>query len=236
MSNKRTAQHLVFDADDTLWECNLYFEQAIADFYDRIAHLNPDRNEVRDILDTFERKNGYGARAFAASLVETVRQIDPGATDETVAGIESLGLQLLEMELAPIDGVAETLAALRPHHGLYLFTKGEEEEQRLKIDRAPIAAIFDLHIVTTDKTVSTYEDVVDSLGLEPERTWMIGNSLRSDIEPALRAGIGAAFVPNPHTWHMEHLDIEHHPDWEHRFLDLERFSDLLQHFAHDQDF
>ena len=227
----RTDQTLIFDADDTLWECNTYFEQAIHRFIDFLHSEHLSREEIREVLDTFERTNGYGARAFAKSLVETYRELatenDPG-DEET---IEQLGLGILEQQMETIHGVEETLAGLRPHHTLLLFTKGDEEEQQLKISRSPLADYFDYHIITHDKTVATYQEVIEGLDLDRPRTWMIGNSMRSDILPALEVGISAIYVPNPHTWHMENADLSHESEWPGTFLDLEKITQLREHFA-----
>lgn len=224
-------QTLIFDADDTLWECNTYFEQAIHRFMDFLHSEHLSREEIREVLDTFERTNSYGARAFAKSLVETYRELatenDPG-DEET---IERLGLGMLEQEMEPILGVEETLTALQPHHRLLLFTKGEEEEQQLKINRSPLADYFEHHIVTHDKTVSTYDEIIASLDLEAERTWMIGNSMRSDIQPALAAGIHAIYVPNPHTWHMENVEFRHDYAWPGTFIELDKITELADHFV-----
>ena len=231
MHTTRAHQTLIFDADDTLWECNKYFEQAIHRFIDFLKAEHLSGEEIRRVLDTFERKNGYGAVAFAKSLVETYRELatenDPG--DEAM--IERLGLSILDEHMETIDGVAETLEALKPHHTLYLFTKGDDEEQRLKISRSPLASEFAAHIIEPDKTPQTYRDIVATYDLDATRTWMIGNSLRSDIQPALAAGINAAYIPNPHTWHMEHLEFEHEASWPGTYVQMQAFPDLLGEFT-----
>lgn len=229
--NHRTDQTLIFDADDTLWECNTYFEQAIHRFMEFLHSEHLTREAIREVLDTFERANGYGARAFAKSLVETYRELAPENDPGDEETIKKLGLGILDQEMETIPGVEETLVRLRPHHMLILFTKGEEEEQQLKISRSPLAACFDYHIITHDKTMETYQDVVDSLALEPARTWMIGNSMRSDILPALNAGLNAIYVPNPYTWHMENTEFRHDPDWQGTFLEVEKITQLTEFFA-----
>lgn len=231
MNTPRSNQTLIFDADDTLWECNKYFEQAIHRFIDFLHAEHLSREQIREVLDTFERKNGYGAVAFAKSLRETYRELatanDPG--DEAI--VERLGLSILDEHMETIEGVAETLVLLKPHHTLYLFTKGDHEEQQLKISRSPLAGEFADHIIEPDKTPETYRDIVSKYGLNPIETWMIGNSLRSDIKPALVAGINAVYIPNPHTWHMEHTDVEHDPSWPGTWLKLETFTDLTAEFT-----
>lgn len=231
MTTVRDNQTLIFDADDTLWECNKYFEQAIHRFIDFLHAEHLTREGIRDVLDTFERTNGYGARAFARSMVETYRELATENNPADEAMIERLGLGILEETMETIPGVPETLTALKPNHTLLLFTKGDEEEQQLKISRSPLADEFAAHIICADKTPQTYRDIVESLRLEPMDTWMIGNSLRSDIQPALAAGINAVYISNPHTWHMEQAEFEHDPSWPGTWLKLATFADLTTTFA-----
>lgn len=226
-----TNQTLIFDADDTLWECNTYFEQAIHRFIEFLHSEHLDREDIREVLDNFERINGYGARAFAKSLVETYRELAPENDPGDEETIEQLGLNILEQDMEAIPGVEETLIALQPHHTLILFTKGDEEEQQLKINRSPLADFFVYHVITHDKTVETYKEVIEGLELDPSSTWMIGNSMRSDILPALDAGIGAIYVPNPHTWHMENTTFTSNPSWPGTFIELEKVTNLSEHFA-----
>lgn len=233
MTDKRVGQTLIFDADDTLWECNKYFEDAIHAFVEFLHHEELTPAEVRAVIDRFERVNGYGAHAFAQSLVETYRELatanDPG-DEETV---RALGLRLLDITMETIPGVEGTLRALQPHHQLLLCTKGEENEQRLKISRSTLSGYFAELIVVDDKSPATYREIVGDLALNARDTWMIGNSLRSDIYPALEAGINAIYVPNPHTWHMEHLDFQREQHWPGEWLEVGQIDALLGLFVRD---
>jgi putative hydrolase of the HAD superfamily len=112
-------------------------------------------------------------------------------------------LRILEQRFEIIDGVEDTLAALRPHHDLFLLTKGHDEEQRIKVERSGIDSYFDAVLITDEKDEHTYRSTVDTLDLDPDQTWMIGNSPRSDINPAMRAGLNAVFIPHSRTWHLE---------------------------------
>ncbi len=229
-------QQLLFDADDTLWENNVHFERSIEEFVRFLDHEHLSPGEIRAMLDEIELANvsthGYGARAFAHSLSQTFQQITGSDDEQALESVRTLGLRILNIEMELIEGVEETLESLRPHHDLLLITKGDLEEQRLKIDRSAVSQIFDGHIITQEKSVDTYRDIVDSLELDPERTWMIGNSTRSDIHPALEAGLHAVLIPHPMTWHLEHVDIYHHPGWKGRFVELGSFRDLLTLFRH----
>ncbi len=232
MTHLLDAQTLLLDADDTLWENNVFYERSFEEFVDFLDHEHLTATEIRQILDRFEVTNGFGARAFARSLVQTFAEIRGEHDEATMAAVERFGLRILDIQIEILPGVEDTLRALRPHHELYLFTKGDLEEQRVKIARSGIGDVFDAHIVAAEKNIHTYQDLVESLALDPESTWMIGNSPKSDIQPALEAGIHAVFVPHPMTWHLEHVDIEHNPNWRGRYAELERFADLTTLFTH----
>jgi putative hydrolase of the HAD superfamily len=232
MSTLYDGQTLLLDADDTLWENNIHYERAFEEFVHVLDHAHLSPSEIRQVLDRFEMANGFGARAFARSLTETFAELSGVSDSEAIERVEQLGLRILEIEMEIIEGVESTLRALRPHHDLILFTKGDLEEQQLKIQRSGIGHYFDAHIVAADKKVHTYAEVTDSLGLNPDHTWMVGNSTKSDIQPALEAGLHAVFIPHPMTWHLEHIDLEHHPGWAGRFAEIERFEHLTTLFRY----
>ncbi len=229
-------QHLILDADDTLWENNIYFERAFEDFVRFLDHEHLTSSEIQVILDELEIANrathGYGARAFARSLRDTFQRI-VGVPDNhpDLDTAEQLGLRILEDPFDLMEGVASTLYALHGHHRLYLLTKGHDVEQRPKIERSGLEDRFDAVIITPEKTPETYQNTVDSLGIDPSETWMIGNSPRSDINPALAAGLNAVYIPHPRTWHLEVKQLATPPTTDRRLLQLERFSLLLNVFV-----
>jgi putative hydrolase of the HAD superfamily len=228
-------QHLLIDADDTLWENNIYFERAIERFIGILDHEHLTPAEVRTIFDEVEvahrATHGYGARAFARSLRETfVRLTEGHATAAEADEVERLGLDILGTTIEPLPGVVPTLERLREHHHLYLVTKGEYEEQRLKIEASSMEPLFDGVIITHEKSPETYHDAVASLALDRARTWMIGNSPRSDINPALEAGINAVFIPHPYTWRLEEADVPEAAPQGRQLLRLAAFSQLVDVF------
>ena len=121
----------------------------------------------------------------------------------------------------------ETLDALGERHDLLLLTKGDEDEQQNKIDLSGFGQHFRRIFIVPEKTTVVYANLVDAEGLDPARTWMIGNSVKSDIGPALAAGLGAVFIPNVNTWALEHDELDEDAE---RLLQIERFADLLVHF------
>jgi putative hydrolase of the HAD superfamily len=225
-------QYLVIDADDTLWENNIYFEQAFDDFIDFLSHSTLTPLEVRTVLDEIELANikvhGYGAKNFARNLCQCYerlveRNIEPDDTER----IMSLALKIMEQPVEIIAGVQPTLEYLASRHDLTLFTKGHPEEQKLKIDRSGLGIYFGHTAIVREKDQESYAQLVRERSLEPERTWMIGNSPKSDINPALGAGLNAVFVPHDRTWHLEKTELEAAAG---RLIVVERFADLAKHF------
>ena len=221
--------HLLIDADDTLWENNIYFEQAIHDFITFLNHSRLSREEVRAVLDDVERLMGYGSVNFTRSLVETYRRLaEKDLQDEDVQQVRQFGERIGSQPLQLLDGVRETLDYLSPRHDLILLTKGDAEEQKLKVERSGIEGFFRRVVIVPEKDVATYHSVVSELQVEPKHTWMVGNSPRSDINPALAAGLNAFYIPHPHTWHLEHEEVQN--AGEGRVLTLSTFADLRTYF------
>ena len=221
--------HLLIDADDTLWENNIYFEQAIHAFIGFLDHSSLTPAEVRAVLDEVEKLMGYGSANFTRSLVETYHRLaEKDLQDEDIQQIRQFGEQIRSHPLQLLDGVKETLNYLSPRHDLILLTKGDIEEQKLKVEQSGIEECFKQVIIVQEKDVATYHRVARELQLDPKDTWMIGNSPRSDINPALTAGLNAVYIPHPHTWHLEHEEVQN--TREGHLLTLSVFADLCTYF------
>jgi putative hydrolase of the HAD superfamily len=225
-------QFLIVDADDTLWENNIYFERAFEDFVLFLDHSSLTPPQVRDVLDEIEGANnkihGYGSLNFARNLRQCYqhlagREVRPEELD-TVMGFAQ---RILECPMEVIPGVPETLEYLSPRHDLTLFTKGHPEEQKLKLDRSGLDVFFGHTAIVKEKDAAAYRLLVAQRGMDPNRTWMIGNSPKSDVNPALEAGLNAVFVPHEHTWILEKQDLR---PGKGRLLTVERFADLREHF------
>ena len=221
--------HLFIDADDTLWENNIYFEQAIHSFITFLDHSQLTREEVRAVLDEVERLMGYGVANFTSSLIETYRRLtEQELREEDVQQVRQFGESIRTHPLQFLDGVKDTLDYLSARHDLVLLTKGDLEEQKLKVERSGIEASFRQVVIVHEKDVATYYQVVSELQVDPKYTWMVGNSPRSDINPALAAGLNAVYIPHPHTWHLEHEEVQ--DAGEGRVLTLSTFADLRSYF------
>lgn len=225
-------QTLLIDADDTLWENNIFFEESIEKFISLIEGFGFTRDYVRRILNETEKRNirqfGYGVRSFEKSLEETYLKLSGNmARRETLADIRNLVRELEGTPPRIIDGVPDTLAYLAWHHRLILFTKGEPAEQAGKVERSGLHSFFEAIEITGEKDAPAYRRVVNQHRIVKENGWMIGNSPRSDINPALEAGLNAVFIPHSATWEFEHSEVRSGPG---KLLILSRFTDLRQHF------
>jgi putative hydrolase of the HAD superfamily len=172
--------------------------------------------------------HGYGARNFGRNLQQAYQHLAERAIrPEDLHRVMSLAERILEQPLELIEGVEETLGYLAGKYDLTLFTKGHPEEQRLKIDRSGVGSYFAHTAIVKEKDAPAYRRLVEERGLDPDCTWMVGNSPKSDINPALEAGLNAVLVPHAHTWVLEHQDLQ---DGGARLLRVERFADLRGHF------
>ncbi len=227
-----TPQFLLIDADDTLWENNIYFERAFEEFVDFLDHSSLTPGAVRDVLDEIETANnkihGYGSLNFARNLRQTYEHLaERPVREEDLRTVMGFAERILECPMEVIEGVADTLAYLASRHDLTLFTKGHPDEQKLKIDRSGLGGFFNHTAIVKEKDAAAYICLVAERGMDLERTWMIGNSPKSDINPALEAGLNAAFVPHAHTWVLERQDIR---PGKGRLLVVESFGNLQRHF------
>ena len=227
-------QTLLFDADDTLWENNIYFERAITSFISYLDHRVHTPEEVRERLNHVERAtikaHGYGLRSFRRSLITCFEQLtDRPVTAEKRTRIASFAQSIADQEIELLPGVAQTLATLASRHKCILVTKGDELEQRDKLRRSGLAEHFAAVEVLPEKTGPAYRLLARHHKFEANVTWMIGNSPKSDINPALAAGFHAVFIPHDFTWVLEHETVHQPPAGQH-LLELSHFRDLTHHF------
>jgi putative hydrolase of the HAD superfamily len=227
------ARHtLLIDADDTLWENNIFFEKTIENFVSQLEHLGYTREYVRHILNETERRNirqhGYGVRSFGRSLEETYLKLaGNSARREMVKAIEGMSRELESTPPRVLDGVPETLAYLAKHHRLILLTKGESAEQAAKVERSGLQSYFEAIEIVQEKDCGTYTRIVEQFKIVKSHGWMVGNSPRSDINPALQCGLNAVFIPHPATWELEHAEVESGAG---KLLILAAFRELRSHF------
>ena len=228
------AQTLLIDADDTLWENNIYFERAISGFISFLNHHEFSPQQVREVLNQVEREcivtHGYGLHSFMHALVQTFERlaVEPltPALHETIHGFART---IAEHPVEILPDVPETLHYLSQKHRLILMTKGAPAEQSGKVERSGLKKHFSAVEIVPEKDAATYEAMKHKHRLPMNSTWMIGNSPKSDINPALVAGLNAVFVPHGKTWILEHEEVaEARPPQ--RLITVARFADLKEHF------
>ena len=228
-------QNLLIDADDTLWENNVYFERTIADFIERLNHQHMSPQEVRLFLNEVERETilerGYGSHSFAHSLVTCFERLaQQPVTQELHEFIWGFAHRVSTAELEIIAGVPETLDYLnRRGHHLLVMTKGNITEQSGKVERSGLKDYFSAVEIVAEKNAPSYREIVAKYQFDRENTWMVGNSPKSDINPAMAAGINAVFVPHDMTWILEHEIVNPAPGGV-RLLQVESFAGLRKHF------
>jgi putative hydrolase of the HAD superfamily len=227
-------QTLLIDADDTLWENNIYFERAIARFISFLNHHEFSPEQVREVLNDVERecvvKHGYGLRSFAHALVYTFERlsVEP-VTPELHAQIHSFAHTIADHPVELLPEVPETLQYLSERHRVILMTKGEPVEQSGKVERSGLKKYFAAVEIVAEKNPAAYTRIVEKYELAPSATWMVGNSPKSDINPAMAAGLHAVFVPHGNTWILEHEEVNPAPPQQ-RLLIVGRFAELREHF------
>jgi putative hydrolase of the HAD superfamily len=223
---------LLIDADDTLWENNVFFERTVEQFYELVDSFGYARAYVRHILNETERMNirqhGYGVRSFGRSLEETYMKLAGNMAQR--AALVRVAAMVAELEKTPprvLEGVPETLSYLSGRHRMILFTKGEAAEQADKVERSGLQGFFDVIEIVPEKNTAMYGELIKKHHVVKSHGWMIGNSPRSDINPALQAGLNAVFVPHPATWELEHEEVQSGAG---KLLIVAQFRDLQEHF------
>lgn len=225
--------NLVFDADDTLWDSNIHFLEAFDFFAAAVgdAVLGVSRVEIHAAVRRAEMRliktHGYGRRPYVMALHRAAAELAPAGHDGLRDEIERIGAHLLERDCALLPGVEPTLAELSQRHRLLIFTKGQRDEQLQKLARSGLGPLFNRVETPREKDVDAYRRLMRDADLDPSLTFMIGNSPRSDINPAVAAGLRAVFIPHPHTWDLEHEEIKDAGD---RIIELSSFRRLVEVF------
>ena len=218
---------ICLDADDTLWHNMLHFnatEDAL------LAMLQPfaEARVARDALNACEARNlrlyGYGAKGFTLSMIETAVELAGDAVSrDLVAAILKAGQELLAHPVILFEGVEDTLDALAERGRLVLVTKGDLLHQEAKLAASGLGGRFSGIEIVSDKRADTFHRLFATYGVAPERAVMAGDSMRSDIFPALEAGAWAAYIPQEGAWIHERRDApEAHP----HFRQLDALAEL----------
>jgi putative hydrolase of the HAD superfamily len=216
-----------FDADDTLWQNEQFYRLTETHFTELLSDY-AEGTVVSERLLAAEKRNlqhyGFGIKGFTLSMIETAIEITEGNVPASViAQILDTGRDLLSHPVETLPEVRETLAALSDHYLLVLITKGDLFDQERKLAQSGLGDFFHAVEIVSDKTAVTYRRIFSKIGGGPERAMMVGNSLKSDIVPAIAAGSYGVFVPHELTWVLEHVE---EPTEAPRFRKIERLGEL----------
>ena len=223
---------IAFDADDTLWDCQGHFERVMQWLYDELVPWTDRETSAQELFAT-ERKNmpllGFGCKAFTLSMIETAirvshEQMPMNRLNELLQ--QCYGL--LTFPTPPLPEVEETLQQLQSDGWhMIVFTKGELLDQQHKLERSGLTHFFEHVEITSDKGEREFRALCHKLNIAPHELLMVGNSLKSDVAPALSIGAHAVHIPFHVTWELEHTDGFEHP----RLHSITHFSELLQLLA-----
>ena len=223
-------RQIIFDADDTLWENNIYYVQASGDFFDLAVQAGLDRQQAEKDFDALElqvvRERGYGSHNFVYILEELFRRYAKAGyrlDEQRFAYIVRRFKDHPEHPPKLFDGVIETLRYLKEKYDLYILTKGEFDEQEGKILRAKVNHCVKNYFILPEKNDQAYQKLMAENGWRAEETCMVGNSPKSDINPALRCGMYAIHIPYRDTWKLDDEPLLDAPG---RLLVLKKFTDL----------
>ena len=222
---------IAFDADDTLWDCQSHFEKVENHLYSLIAPYCEDPKHELFLTESGNMADlGYGCKAFTISIIETALRIAGNDISSTqLKELLAHCKQLLHLPATPLPEVVETLETLRTclegDSKMVVFTKGELQDQENKLKRSGLLKYFDDVEITSDKSQLEFLDLCEHQQIHPSELLMIGNSLKSDIAPALAIGAWAIHIPFHVTWQLEHFDdIDHE-----RLIKISHFSDILNY-------
>ncbi len=218
---------LCLDADDTLWGHESYFQDAARRYHDLLGCFGPSSVSEQRLAEVEDRNlhlYGYGVKGFTLSMLETALEIAGDMLPAAIVRqILAIGRDLLRHPIAPLPGVAETLPGLARRARLVLVTKGDLFHQESKLAASGLGEHFEGVEIVSDKTPPVYMRIFARYGVAPERAAMVGNSLRSDIWPALAAGAHAVHIPHEVEWAHERAAD---PQGEARFVRLAAFGEL----------
>jgi putative hydrolase of the HAD superfamily len=221
-----------FDADDTLWQNERFYRLTQARFAELLAgHAEPDHLAER--LLEVEKRNlaryGFGIKGFTLSMIETAIEVSEGEVPASViASILDAGRDMLSHPVETLPEARETLERLAPDYRMILITKGDLFDQERKLAGSGLGDLFDAVEIVSDKTAATYERVFGQYADGAARAMMVGNSLKSDVIPAIAAGSWGVYIPHDLNWVLEHADD---PVSEPRYRRLDRLGELVDLIA-----
>lgn len=228
---KNLIKIVAFDADDTLWDNELYFQQFESEFCSIMKEVAPSEVISNELFST-EIKNlhlyGYGVKGMTLCMIEVIGRLAKNdlACRDSITKVLNLSHELLQKPIQLLDGVEETLFELKGKYRLILATKGDLTDQKRKIEKSGLKNIFDSVHIMSDKRILDYEELLKMENCASNNFLMVGNSLKSDIIPVLDINGYAAHIPHHITWkHEQSEQIIQHPN----FIKITKISDILNY-------
>ena len=222
----RNLRVIAFDADDTLWDCQSHFEAVEKHLYELIAPYCEDPAHELFVTESGNMADlGYGCKAFTISIIETALRVGGAHLSHTqLTDLLQDSKQLLHLPATPLPEVEDTLKRLQAYpYRLVVFTKGELQDQENKLYRSHLDKYFSHVEITSNKTETEFSQLCERLDIQPSQMLMVGNSLKSDIAPALNIGAWAIHIPFHVTWQLEHSEDIEHP----RLTKITHFNEIL---------
>jgi putative hydrolase of the HAD superfamily len=203
-----------FDADDTLWRNEEYYQKA----EQRFSHLMSDycaHEHAQKVLYDWEMRNldllGYGTKSFIISMIEAALEItQPQLPNKILSDLVTLGKESIAPPMVLLPDVPEVLRKLAPHYRLALATKGDLRDQERKLERSGLTPFFEYIAIVSEKNVRSYQKILKDLAISPTEFLMVGNSFKSDILPVLEIGASAIYIPSSVLWVHEHVEPFEH--------------------------
>ena len=223
-----TIKTIGFDADDTLWHNEHFFREAENRFISLLSYCC-EREVIENALFPTIKSNlslyGYGFKSFTLSMLETATNLNgnKAMSSSMAKEILALGRKMMEQPVTLIDGVVQVLAQLEKSYRLILISKGDLVEQERKLAKSGLADFFDAKEIVSHKNKTVYGKIFQRYECLPEEFVMVGNSLKSDILPALQAGAWAVYVPYEITWVLEQDD---EPEGKNHYYKIDALANL----------
>lgn len=223
-----TIKVIGFDADDTLWVNEPYFQEVEKQF---CLILKPYQDEAETSKELFrtEMQNleiyGYGAKGFILAMIETAIRVTEGKiTSNEISRIIAIGKTLLNMPIQLLNGIEDVLQKLKGKYQLILATKGDLLDQERKLQKSGLTGYFHHIEIMSDKHENNYKKLLSHLDIQPHEFLMVGNSVKSDILPVIKIGARAIHVPFEVTWQHEN---HHEPTGNDDFITVSEISEIL---------
>jgi putative hydrolase of the HAD superfamily len=222
---------IAFDADDTLWVNEPYFQEIEKKFCEMLEDFLPHHSVAKELfkveMDNLELY-GYGAKAFVLSMVETVLKVSGNtAPIHLVEKVIEFGKELINKPIELLEDVEDVLNKLKPHYRLVVATKGDLLDQERKLKKSGLENYFHHIEIMSDKQVKDYQKLIKHLDIQPTEFMMIGNSLKSDVLPVLELGGVGVHVPYHTTWAHEVVDVKiENPN----FYQISRLGEIINYF------